>query len=203
MIAGIMDVAHAIPIVPDLNQVYLLSIKGGDDGQTNQYQMKYNITGDGTIANMNIDSSRKALVLTINSPSDGGRLAIGLPRDVIDARLSGHDYWDRSAGCRNVTSTLTECDFGVYDDDFVVTIARSGEPQEEVITIQSDLTIISELDTRTLVFNYPKGDSIVVTIKGTSVVPEFSSSSAIIIVTISVMITVIVVSKYSLSQSAK
>ena len=59
---------------------------------------------------------------------------------------------------------------------------------------------MSELDMRTLVFNHPKGDSIMVTIKGTSVVPEFSSSILVAIVMVSSIIGTVTWSRWGHRQ---
>lgn len=182
---NVMHIASAVPASPpalQLGKSYQLSVTN-NDGTSKQYQIRYNITSSGTVTNMHLDSVKKALVLSISSPSTDGRLAIELPRDLIDAKQAGHENETidfRANGCQNVTSSTHDCDFAFYDQDFVITATKNGEPQDESIVLQPQITEHG-LDNRTLVFDYPKGETVIITIQGTYAVPEFSPIVVLVI----------------------
>jgi len=168
--------AYASLAIPDLNQSYPLPVQ--TNGEVKQVAMKYNITSGGTLSNMYIDKANKSLILAISSPSTDGVIAIQIPRDVLDSRAGAPDELeDRSNWCTNVTSTSSDCEFGEYDDqDFLITATKYGEPQDAPIVIQSNIISISEVDARTLVFEYPKGETVTISIQGTYAIPEFDSA---------------------------
>jgi hypothetical protein len=94
------------------------------------YPIKFNITG-GILDTMAIDGDQAILLVNINASTDGGKLEIELPRDLIDSK----------------TQSNTDKPYSVFEDDI----------ERQISYIESKTTD----QARTLVITYNKEDNVI------------------------------------------
>jgi len=153
---------NQLPAKPLLNQTLKLVIAN------EVFDIRYNTTNASTkTQNITADTSSKSLSVMIYSPESAGMLTIELPRKVIDSRTEPHKTPDCWITASNGSRIYNYCD---KDKEFLVTVNSDETPFYSTTTVN----IGSDVDSRTLRIEYPKGISIV-QISGTYVVPEFGS----------------------------
>jgi hypothetical protein len=94
------------------------------------YPIKFNITG-GILDTMAIDGDQAILLVNINASTDGGKLEIELPRDLIDSK----------------TQSNTDKPYSVFEDDI----------ERQISYIESKTTD----QARTLVITFNKEDNVI------------------------------------------
>jgi hypothetical protein len=108
-----------VPIIPDIGKTGTYHI----NEKEKTFDIKYSIT-DGDVKEMAFDPSSNSLIVTVK-PTDDGSMTIGIPRDLLDAKM---DY------CPPIRENPP-------DDDFFALLDGEEIPYDEVSTTSETRTL--------------------------------------------------------------